>query len=265
MPAIHQLTPHLARHRQLPKPVAAATQPAPAADRLALSEAQRLEAGIQRLDRLASELEAKGDRRALFPRVYLIQLRGFQEDVKTPGRYQDPAYMTRLVRVFLDRYFVAYDAYVSGDKANTPAPWRKAFDAAAVGQVQPAKDLMLAMTAHIAHDLPLAVVDAASEARHKADYVRFNEVLTANIDEVQALLEKASPTGRTVAGLADKLMGRVDEFFAGKLMVSWRNTAWKDAEALKAGKAGAYEEVLSRANWRVRLTGPVTAIASRAR
>lgn len=243
--------------------VAAPTPSTPAADRLELSEAQRLEAGIQRLDRLASELEARGDRRALFPRVYMLQLRGFQADVKTPGRYQDPAYMTHLVRVFLDRYFVAYDAYAKGDRAHTPEPWRKAFDAAAQGKAKPAADLMLAMTAHIAHDLPLAIVDAKSTEKNRADYTRFNEVLLSNIDDVQALLEQAAPNGKwTLAGIADKVSGRIDEKMAGKLMAKWRDTAWKDAEKLQAEQPGAYDGVVSRATWRVRLTGPITKIAS---
>ena len=252
-----------ARPRAAAPQVKAAVMPSIAADQLVLSEAQRLDAGIRRLDRLATELEAKGDRRALFPRVYLLQLRGFVEDLKTPGRYEDPAYMTHLVRVFLDRYFVAYDAYASGDRANTPEPWRRAFDEAARGPARPARDLMLAMTAHIAHDLPLAIVDAGSTPRNQADYLKFNQVLASKIDDVQALLEEATPGGRgSLAGLADRWLYRVDEIAAGKLMVQWRDTAWEDARALQAGKPGAYEAILSRAHWRVTLTGPATTMGS---
>jgi hypothetical protein len=243
-----------------------AVVPAAPADSLTLSEDQRLEAGIQRLEKLADELEAKGDRRYLFPRVYMHQLRGFQADVRKPGQYQDPLYMTKLVRLFLDRYFVAFDAYNAGDKDKVPEPWRKSFDEAAKGKSAPLTDLMLGMTAHMTHDLPLALADTHSSAAQKRDYLKFNDVLESNIDVVQSLVDQATPGAKgTIAGLFDKLLGPVDEYFTSKLLKSWRETAWKDAQALQAGEPKAYEKILKRSHQRVSLAGGVAWIGSKSR
>lgn len=237
---------------------AAATRPATTASQpfLALRAPApvTLEAAAQRLGELSRRLEARGDRRAIFPAIYEMQVRAMARDLAVPGRYADPAWMSRMALDFAQRYFDAFDAYERGDRAAVPAAWLQAFDHARVARGPLVNELMLSMNAHINHDLPLSVAATGAEPRHAGDFKRFDAVLKANVDEVQALLEtRFLRPGGSLAGGLDRVAGGLDEHLAGGLIANWRARAWRSAVAIEAGGEAAYGEVQRRSAWNARL------------
>ena len=74
-----------------PKPAAQPARDAWLASRPAATVGE----GLARLGALATRLEAAGDRRAVFASTYFMQIQAFADELKTPGRYQNPEYFTR--------------------------------------------------------------------------------------------------------------------------------------------------------------------------
>jgi hypothetical protein len=218
---------------------------------------QTLEAAVRQLGALSRRLAAQGDRRAIFPAIYEMQVRAMAQDLAVPGRYADPAWMTRMALDFAQRYFDAFDAYERGDRAAVPAAWLRAFDHARLARGPVVNELMLSMNAHINHDLPLSVAATGGEPRHRRDFERFNTCLKANVDHVQTLLAGHLRPKGSLAGALDQLAGPLDEWLAGGMIASWRATAWRNAMAIaRTGEAG-YAPVVDRATWNARLIDTV--------
>lgn len=207
-----------------------------------------LEAAAQRLEALARRLEARGDRRAVFTAVYAMQVRDMAQELAVPGRYADPAWMTRLSLDFAQRYFEVFVAYERGNWQHVPAAWRRAFDHARQGRGPLVNDLLLPMNVHVNHDLALSAAACGADERHRADFLRFNEVMIRNVDRVQDLLYTRflSLRGSLVGGL-DAALGPLDEWAAGRVIASWRGGAWRSAQALRRDGQAAYAPIAARA------------------
>lgn len=228
----------------------AASTPAPApwlATRQA--PAKTMDEGIARLAAVEARMKAKGDRRVVFVSTYLIQLRAFAAEVKAPGHYANPAWMTRMVLDFVQRYLDALNAYDQGDMARVPAAWKRAFDRAAAGNGPVLGDLLLAMNAHINHDLPLSVAATGPSPSVLADYRRFNDVLEANINAVQDLVTRDFLKGDSLAAKGDRWLGGLDEALTNQTIRMWREAAWKNGVALATRGQSAYADVQKRANF----------------
>ncbi|MEB3223150.1 MAG: DUF5995 family protein [Candidatus Sericytochromatia bacterium] len=216
-----------------------------------------LEAAIGQLGALSRRLAAQGDRRAIFPAIYEMQVRAMAADLAVPGRYADPAWMTRMALDFAQRYFDAFDAYEQGDRAAVPEAWLRAFDHARQARGPVTNELMLSMNAHINHDLALSVAATGGEPSHRKDFERFNACLKANVDGVQALLEGHLRPRGSIAGTLDKLAGPLDEWLAGRMIAAWRATAWRHAMAIAQRGEPAYAPVVRRATWNARVIDAV--------
>lgn len=243
-PAVSRLPVH-------PALKAAQAPAAPAASWLATRQAPAatMDEGIARLAAVEARMKAKGDRRQVFVSTYLIQLRAFAADVLVPGHYTNPAWMTRMVLDFEQRYLDALNAYDTGDLARVPAAWKRAFDRAAAGDGPVLGDLLLAMNAHINHDLPLSVAATGPSPSVLADYRRFNDVLEANIDAVQDLVTGQFLQSGSLAAKGDRWLGGLDEALTNQAIRSWRDTAWTNGVALTTRGPSAYASVQKRANW----------------
>jgi hypothetical protein len=212
-----------------------------------------LEAAATQLGALSRRLAAQGDRRAIFPAIYEMQVRAMARDLAVPDRYADPAWMTRMSLDFAQRYFDAFDAYEQGDRAAVPAAWLRAFDHAREARGPVVNELMLSMNAHINHDLPLSIAAAGGGPGNRRDFERFNACLKANVDGVQALLEGHLRPKGSLAGGIDRLAGPLDEWVAGGMIVAWRATAWRHAMAITRDGQAGYGPVVDRATWNARV------------
>jgi hypothetical protein len=202
--------------------------------------APTLEAAAHALADLAARLAARQDHRAAFAAVYAMQVDDMAAEVRQPGRYADPAWMTRLALDFAQRYLDAIEAHDAGDRAAVPASWLLALDRARAGDGPVMGDVLLAMNAHLTHDLALAAAATGPTPAHRADYMRFNETMRRNVERVQDLLAASflAPGGSAVGAL-DAALGPVDEWLAGEAISRLRARAWDDAVALRhEGPAG---------------------------
>lgn len=238
------------------RPTAEPAKAAPTAtDRLTLQgrAPATLAQAAERLEKMAHELSARGDRRGLFASVYAVQVRAMEQELAVPGRYTNPDWMRRMSLDFAQRYFDAFEAYERGDRAAVPTSWQRAFDHAQKAQGPAVNDLMLSMNAHINHDLPLSVAATQGKGPQKADFLRFNDALKASVDDVQTLFTTQHlKTADSVAAKLDRAVGPLDEWGTGQLIAAWRSRAWRNAQALQGEGTGAYAAITRRADWNAR-------------
>ncbi|MFJ3219995.1 DUF5995 family protein [Kitasatospora sp. NPDC086801] len=139
---------------------------------------------------------------AVFNRLYLTVTEAVRDRLGGPY-FADPAAMAGLDAVFAGRYLLAVAADAAGQEP--PACWRPLFALRAHPGVHPLQFALAGMSAHIQHDLPLAVVDTCRRrgcepAGLAADYHRINDLLaeveTAVREQLMPgpdLLERAEP------------------------------------------------------------------------
>jgi hypothetical protein len=178
--------------------------------------------------------ESSGDSKALFLNCYMRMTRNMVAAIGN-DQFDDPEWVTRLLRHFANYYFVALSAW-ENDPSSAPAVWRLAHDAAANPHVTPIQKLLLGVNAHINYDLVLTLDDLlksewdvmtdSARASRYADHCRVNRVIGQSIDAVQdEILEPAMPS----MSLVDLFMGPLDEFLISKLITRWRETVWQNA------------------------------------
>lgn len=191
------------------------------------------------MDTLAQQWEQRADQRCFFLRCYGLMtgntLRALDE-----GQFHDPQWVSRLLHLFADYYFLALDAYEQDD-ASTPMVWRLAFDAAAQGQTQVLQDLLLGINAHINYDLVLTLVDMlepewallSPEQRQQRyeDHCHVNTIIAATVDSVQD--QVVTPSSRWL-GVVDWVLGPLDEHAAAGLIRRWREEVWQQAMQILA-------------------------------
>jgi Family of unknown function (DUF5995) len=109
--------------------------------------------------------------------------------VLSPGRlgagfFADPAFMTQLDVTFANLYFTAVDD--AGNPPAVPLAWRPLIEQRAQRGIEPVQFALAGMSAHINHDLPLAVTGTCaalatspSAGAHQADYQKVDQLLDA--------------------------------------------------------------------------------------
>lgn len=161
---------------------------------------------------------------ALYRKVTIKVKEGIAE-----GFFDDGERMERLDVVFGNRYLEAFDQYQN----NTPPTrsWQIAFEAAQRWWPIVLQHLLLGMNAHINLDLGIAAAKTSpGDAIHelKNDFMKINEILAAQVDEVQRELGNIWPA----LGLLDRLAGRTDEALINFSMRKARDHAWQVAEEM---------------------------------
>jgi hypothetical protein len=163
--------------------------------------------------------------------------------------FEDPGFLTALDVTFAGMYFAALDAAASG----TPVPrcWAPLFTARADPHIAPIQFALAGMNAHINHDLPLALVSTCTarnvtleddSAQHR-DYMKVDAI----IGQVEAQVKAEYLTG--LVGVADEVLGRIDDVIAMWSISEARNAAWTNAQLLwelrgKPDLTTAFEDTL---------------------
>jgi Family of unknown function (DUF5995) len=187
---------------------------------------------IARLQSVASAL-ASSDGVSRFNHLYLEVTQSVDSANATAG-FEDPGFLTALDVTFAGMYFAALDASTAG----TPLPrcWAPLFAARADPHIAPIQFALAGMNAHINHDLPLALVSTctaqnvtlASDSAQHRDYIKVDAI----IGQVEAQVKAEYLTG--LVGVADDVLGRIDDVIAMWSISEARDAAWTNAQLLWA-------------------------------
>jgi hypothetical protein len=202
------------------------------------------------LARLQAVSDALGvtDGVSRFNHLYLEVTRSVDGTANTAG-FEDPGFLTALDVTFAGMYFAALDASAAGTQL--PRCWAPLFAARADPHIAPIQFALAGMNAHINHDLPLALVStcaaqnvtlATDSAAHR-DYMKVDAI----IGQVEAQVKAEYLTG--LVGVADEVLGRIDDVIAMWSISEARNAAWSNAGLLwelrgKPDLTAAFEDTL---------------------
>jgi hypothetical protein len=194
----------------------------------------------QRFEPLASTC----DHNAIFALTYLRVTEEYRRTVQDPTFFDDTPFVNYEDGIFAHYYFFAYDAWKDGETADVPPAWRIAFDAARDRAVSATGDLFLGINAHVQRDLPFVLYSIGlvkpDGTSRKSDHDRVNQILNRVTDDVIAeIAQRFDPTIDDT-----NLPTSFDDFTLFQTVVSWRETAWRNAELLaQAATPEAREQV----------------------
>ncbi|MGD0084209.1 MAG: DUF5995 family protein [Acidimicrobiales bacterium] len=179
-----------------------------------------------------SEALPPTDGLACFNRMYLIVTEKVQSEVAIGTFFGDPVFMSHLDVVFVNVYLQAIDGF-RAEPPTAPRCWGELLANRSDTHIAPMQFALAGMSAHINHDLPIAVVKtcedldtAPEQGTHAADFDKVNKLLGALDQSIRESFE----TG-VILDLDRKAAGL--ENLVGNLAIdAARGTAWVNAAAL---------------------------------
>ena len=174
---------------------------------------------------------ARKDGVAIFDRLYL-QVTLAVDGASAGTVFEDPQFVERLDVVFAGLYFDAEATIASG--AACPVAWRPLIETRSQRR-EPIQFALAGMSAHINHDLPIAIVTTCEELGlapedgsvvHR-DYQRVDGLLAT----VETHVARWFDTG-LVADIEDVTPKKTDEAIALFSLVAARDVAWGHAKLL---------------------------------
>ena len=185
------------------------------------------------------ELRRAGDARVAFHATYLRTTRAVAAALRD-GLFADPDWVDRWDVAFARLYTDALEAGQRGEPV--PGPWAVAFGAAARQPgLAPVRHVLLGMNAHINYDLPqalLAVIsdqefgDPAVRAAREADHRRIDEVLTVQVREEDAELQRLAP----VRTWRDTVLQPLNRMATQRFLRESRAKVWANALQLSLAR-----------------------------
>ena len=139
-------------------------------------------------------------------------------------------WLNKLLTNFAEMYREAAAAYVAGNMDAVPAAWKEAFDAASSKRNPVMLDLVLAMNAHINHDLSISVYRSGYARKHAHDFFYVEQGLSAGTDNIIKGLKDHYNV--IAVSTADGVLGQLDEIVSAVAMRVARINAWEDAANL---------------------------------
>jgi hypothetical protein len=185
---------------------------------------------VVRLKRIGAEL-APDDGAAVFNQMYLAITDEVATGLDGAHVFRNPAFMAALDVTFASFWFEAYDARPDA----MPKAWAPLFEQRHNRSLLPIQFALAGMNAHIAHDLPVALVRTCRRLKTPpddpdvhADYEAVNDLLAAKESEVRRSF--LNEVGRHV----DKTVGPVVHLVDSWNIDKAREVGWVNAEALWA-------------------------------
>ena len=185
---------------------------------------------VLRMQGISAPLAA-GDGVRAFNDMYLETTRQVSGALSARA-FADGEFMDRLDVRFAELYFGALDAHAA-DPRSAPRCWSALIDARDREGVNALQFALAGMNAHIAYDLPRALVSTARELGRdldaravREDFLVVNEVLAAT----QPLVKRGL-LGGLLADM-DEALGEADDRLAHWAIESAREMAWASAQAL---------------------------------
>lgn len=192
---------------------------------------------LHEVERRLADLEERlgCDHRAVFATTYKLLTRELRREIeRRPERFDDPAGVGLLAVAFHDMYAAAMASHAAG--APLPRAWEVAFEAAAHGDHNAGQDMLLAISAHVQRDMPLAIaavgIRTPDGRSRKPDHDAVNQVLSRAYDViVPEIARRYDP----FMARADASPSPLDDVGAQQLVAGWREHVWRNAERLSAG------------------------------
>jgi hypothetical protein len=187
---------------------------------------------IREMTKRFDDLAATCDHDALFSLTYLRTTEEYHR-FWHEGHFSEPGWLNHYDAVFASYYFKAMDDWKKGNAAAVPPAWKVAFEASKNKQVTGSGSMFLGMNAHILRDLPFVIASIgmakADGTSRKPDHDTVNQFLNRVSDE---LFPEAA--GRFDPTVDDSNVPgtTLDDLALFQLIPSWRENAWRNAEAL---------------------------------
>jgi hypothetical protein len=163
--------------------------------------------------------------------AYALMTERLHDDLARSEVIEDPDWVRRLAEAFAGEYLQAVEGYDKGQ--DVPEAWKVVFDGICRSRTSVIEDLILPMTAHIVHDLPLALVRvglAGDDGRsHVADFHAVNDILGHAVGSIRHMIERRySPRLRWL----DRFWNRDDAITTDFGLRESRGLAWYNAVRL---------------------------------
>jgi hypothetical protein len=189
---------------------------------------------IREMERRLAPSAAACSHSAVFGLAYLRTTEEYLDASLTDGFFRDPTFVNHQDVVFARMYFDAHDHWSAGRVEQVPPAWRIAFRAAQDRRVNGVGDLLLGMNAHVNRDLPFALAaiglvrpDGTSRKDdHDQVDVMLNRVVVPLMEEEAARFDPTMEVPRTPFGVGYTALMQA--------LLTWRETAWRNAELLAA-------------------------------
>lgn len=187
---------------------------------------------LRRMHNQLKVWEAGRDRRAIFLGCYYLMTINMYQAL-AQKQFIDTPWVRRWLEHFSDFYFAALSAYEK-KAPNIPSPWKMAFDTAKDPNSFVLQLLLLGINAHINFDLILALSNMIGgewsilsrnkkEARYR-DFCMVNQIISSTIDIVEDQVIKPYIP---MYGIADDLLGPINEWVTQGFITSWRDRVWR--------------------------------------
>jgi hypothetical protein len=199
---------------------------------------------IREMTKRFEPLASSCDHDAIFALTYLRVTEEYRRTVEDPTFFDDTPFVNHEDIVFARYYFAAHDAWTAGRIREVAPAWRVAFDAARDRAVSANGNLLLGINAHVQRDLPFVLYSIGlvtpDGTSRKTDHDRVNQILNRVTDDLIAEIAKRFDPTIDDGNLPTTL----DDLVLFQAIVSWRETAWRNAERLAlAPTAEARERV----------------------
>ncbi len=185
---------------------------------------------ITRLRLIDDELSSS-DGAAVFNHMYLTVTEEVAAGLDGGRVFRDPEFMELLDVTFASLWLEAYDAAVDA----VPKAWDALFQSRHNSAVLPIQFALAGMNSHIAHDLPVAVIETCrrfdaspGDAGVRDDYEAVNDLLAA----CEAKIRRSFLTD--AAQEAEERVGPVAHLISSWKIDKARDAAWVNVEALWA-------------------------------
>jgi hypothetical protein len=146
--------------------------------------------------------------------------------------FDEPSQVVNLAERFAEHYFAAMDAFDHGNLP--PGAWHTVLEAVQAPTSSVIEDLIFPITAHIVHDLPIALqelsVSSPALRPQLHDYDLVNDIMGKAMDSIRDdVTRRYSPALRWV----DRIERRYDQIATDYGIRMSRALAWYNAERLR--------------------------------
>jgi Family of unknown function (DUF5995) len=196
--------------------------------RAILSARRTLESIVGRLEHRANQFESVQDSRCVFARAYASMTRRIADSLAITG-FSDPEWIAEIELRMADAYFRA----LSETTPRAGDAWTSVFEADELEKTSVHEALVLGMTTHFVHDLPLALCETGLTARsgksRLADYHALNDVVSPAVEDIQREIASRYEKGFNAA---DRLSPQHAAVLTNQGVRIARATAWYNAQRL---------------------------------
>ncbi len=182
------------------------------------------------------------DHRLVFSYIYLESTKAIKKQIDT-GVYENPSWVEDATVNFANLYILAIQNYDLGETA--PGPWQLSFEVNKAKDQYLSLQLLLAINAHINHDLPFALektfINGFSPDQVKSDFLKMNELfneLTPVFFELIYEMEDLLDISYEDKGLK--------EYFIFNYIKWMRNSAWDSGVKLFGARGLKRKKMVSK-------------------